>query len=1421
MKKRNDHTPPHGKGTAGRKRGKAPIPPGGGKTPVPARPCFVVGIGASAGGQEALEQIFTTLPVDCGLAYVVVMHLPPDGPSFLTAMLSRYTTMPVVTAEEGMPLLPDRVHVIPAGRILALTGDQLHLEAWGGAPGAAHPIDRLFGSFAEGVHERAVAVVLSGSGNDGAQGARLVKEAGGIVIVQEPGTAAYPGMPGSAIATGAADLVLAVEEIAVKIAEIARGHCSLGSRACRVTTLDEDLSVIYSIVKDSTGHDFSSYKSNTVMRRIERRMAVNDAAGIGRYIDLLRENSQEAHALCQDILIGVTSFFRDPEAFTTLRREVFPRLFANRSSDEPVRIWHACCASGEEVYSMAMLIREYLAEQNLTVDVLIFATDIDEVAISQARAGQYGDDIETEVGAERLKTFFTRNDGRWQVSKQLRDMIVFAHHSLIKAPPFSRLDLLVCRNFLIYLNPDMQQRLLALFHLVLKPGGTLFLGSAETVGRNPTLFAAIDKKWKIFERRQGERRSTAHFPLASAIRKLPGTLRSQRPHTAPEAGPGEIAEKLLLERYSPPCVVVNEKYEVVHVSTRMKRFLEVPPGEPTRDILRMACEELRPALRAAIHKSFSVRKRVDFAGVKLAADGLELTVNVVVEPLDGHQATGRLVMVVFEQVIAQPPVSATADANTITSGDDASRDMLVRQLEEQLRVTHEQLQATAEQLETSHEGFLSTNEELMSINEEFQSANEELQSTNEELETSKEELQALNEELSTVNAELQSKVEELNQANSDMENLLTSSEIATLFLDRQLDIKGFTPAAAAIFNLIRADIGRPFQHFAGKIDWPGFARDAALVLAGHPFAERQVSSLDRERHYLKRIFPYRNTDGGIDGIVVIFIDITEHKRAEEALQLSEQRYHSLFDNMLEGLAYCKMLYDDQGTPEDFVYLEVNNAFGRLTGLEHVVGKRVTEVIPGIRESAPELFEIYGRVALTGRSEKFEIEFKPLSAWLSVSVYSMDREYFVAVFDDITERKRTQEALAESEAQVRRKLDSIISPEGDIGNLELEDVIDAPVIQSLVDDFHKLVPIPMAIIDLQGKVLVGKGWQDVCTQFHRVHPETSANCHESDLQLTAGIPAGEYKLYKCKNNMWDVATPIMVGGRHLGNFFSGQFFFDDEPLDYAFFKSQARCYGFNEDEYIAALQRVPRLSRESLSAAMEYFTKFANLISQLSYSNIKLARSLVERDNLMEELLRQSVELQASRVKAENERRLLAAVMEALPVGVVITDVGGEPVQSNSAFDLIWGGVGPMTRSAEGQIEYKAWWADTGKPVAPGEWASAIAVREGETTIGQVMRIQRFDGSEAAIINSASPVHDAAGTIIGCVVAIQDITDLKRADEALRRAHDELDRRVRERTEELAATVDTLRNEIAERERMEASLLRLHRLYAVMGEIDQA
>jgi PAS domain S-box-containing protein len=1208
--------------------------------------------------------------------------------------------------------------------------------------------------------------------------------------------------------------------------------------------LDEEIHTIFALVKHYTGHDFSSYKANTVMRRIKRRLSVNDVAGLGKYIALLRETPQEAHALCQDILIGVTSFFRDPEAFAIFQKEIIPQLFAGRDSDEPVRIWHACCATGEEVYSMAILIREYLDEERLGARVQVFASDIDQVAVAQARAGLYSDDIEADVGEDRLRTFFTRSGGRWQVTKQLREMIIFAHHSLIKDPPFSRLDLLVCRNFLIYLNPDMQKRVIALFHQALKPGGFLFLGAAETVGHDADMFIPVDKKWKIFARPESNRRAEMLFPFTAPVRKPSITGRPTRPAGSEDPGPGAVAEKLLVERYSPPCVVVNEKYEVVHVSTRANRFLEVPVGEPTRDILRMAREELRPALRAAIYKVFAENTRMVFRGVNTGTSGGEETVNVLVEPIVTTPSAGKLAMVIFEP--APPPaLSGRSYGAEVPAGDEAAKDILIRQLEEQLRITHEQLQATSEQLVSTHEGFMSANEELMSINEEFQSGNEELQSTNEELETSKEELQALNEELVTVNAELQGKVEELNLLNNDMENLLTSSGIATIFLDRRLTIKRFTPAMTGIFNLIPADIGRPFRHLSGTIDWSGLARDAETVLENLAPIEREVTAVEDGRSFIMRVLPYRTAAGGIDGIVVTLIDITERKRMEEeTVHLAS--FPQLNPNpVLEVESAGRVIFCNPATQKILESFGMDAADVEVflpADLDCIMREWDRESETALHREINVRDRVYGETIFL--TPQFEV----------ARIYAFD----------ITERKRAQEALAESEARVKRKLDSIISPEGDIGNLDLADIIDAPAVQSLVDDFYKLTGMPMGLLDIKGKVLVGVGWQDICTKFHRVNPETCANCIESDVRLSAGVPPGEYKIYKCKNNLWDVATPVMVGDRHFGNLFMGQFFFEDEPLDYELFQSQAGKYGFDEKEYIAALETVPRLSREILDISMAFFMKLADILSKLSYSNLKLARSLGERGTLMEELetrVRQRTTELATTVEtllgemAERERaegslqrlnRLYAvlsetgqAIVRAADRETLFRDFCRIAVE-HGGFLLSWVGLvdeesGEVRMvAASGATAYLDDVRITAGEEPTGEGPTGISIREGTYYICNnfqndlCTRPWHEKGRVHGIHASASIALKEEERVIGALTLYagekdffdhQHVELLRQMGADISFALDNLDREARRREAELALQTETLERlrateELREKEQL---LLQQSRL-AAMGEM---
>ena len=1111
------------------------------------------------------------------------------------------------------------------------------------------------------------------------------------------------------------------------------------------------LQAILGIVRAVTGHDFSSYKTNTILRRIGRRMTINGINDKESYVALLKESPQEAEDLSREFLIGVTGFFRDPAAFEILRRDVIPKLFADRGPGSPLRIWHACCATGEEVYSTAILILEYLVGPGLDAKAQIFATDLDEGAIAQARSGIYPEGIRADVSEERLKTFFAEMADGWQVSKQLREMIVFAHHNLIKDPPFSRLDLVVCRNFLIYLDSEMQRRVISLFRQVLKPGGFLFLGGSETVAGNSAHFIPVSKKWKIFRLRDNERPADMQFTPSLSVPALTGPGRPWRPAGAAEKSPGAMAEQILMERYSPPCVVVNERCEVVYVSTRIGGFLEVPVGEPTRDILKMVREELRPALRTAIHRAFSEREQVAFRGIRVRSDGGDRTINLLVEPLGVAPGETGKAMVVFEPSGVPDTVSVPGAESDTVRGGETDGDSMVRQLEEQLRVTHEQLRATVDQLQTSNEAFMTTNDELIAINEEYQSTNEELQATNEELETSKEELQALNEELATINAELQANVEELNILNSDMENLFASSRIASIFLDRQLIIRRFSPAMADIFNLIQADIGRPFRHMAGTIDWHGLADDAAKVLEGSTPEEREVAGVDTGRKYLMRVLPCLAAEGGVDGVVVTLIDITELKRAEEA----KARLAAVVESS-----------DDAIIAKDLngVVLSWNAGAERMFGYtaREVLGRPITFLFPS--ELLDEETGILRHLSDGERLEHYETkrntkDGRQIDVSIAVSPIkdSFGRVIGVSkIARDITERKRAVEALRESEERVRLKLESILAPEGEIGNLELADIIDSAAIQSLVEDFFSLARVPMGLIDLKGNVLAGVGWQDICTKFHRQHPETRRHCIESDTRLSAGIQEGEYKLYKCMNNMWDAATPIMVGGRHFGNLFIGQFFFDGELPDFGMFRSQAAKYGFHEEEYVAALEAVPRISRETLDTAMAYFTKLAAMISRLSYSNIKLARILAERETLMHSL--------------RGSEQRLARAQEIACLGSWELDLVDNRLSWSDEVYRIFG-----MKPREFDANYEAFL----RAVHPDDRAAVDAaysgsLREGRDSYEIEHRVvRRSDGQIRIVHEKCEHIRDESGRIVKSVGMVHDITERKRAEVALRESEERL------------------------------------------------
>jgi len=858
----------------------------------------IVGIGASAGGLAAFEAFFSGMPADAdpGMAFVLVQHLAPDHKSILTDLIRRYTRMQVFEVKDGMAVRPNCAYIIPPGRDMAFLNGALQLLEPAAPRGQRLPIDFFFRSLAQDRRERAICIVLSGTGSDGTLGVRAIKGEGGMVMAQNPASTEYDGMPRSAIATGLVDYELPPAEMPAQL--IAYAVHAFGKQPRPATApapkAENALKKIFILLRAQTGHDFSQYKPSTIHRRIERRMAVQQIETINGYVKYLQQTPAEAEALFRDLLIGVTSFFRDPQAFQALEDQVVPKLFAGKPADAAIRVWSPGCSTGEEAYSLAILLAERQEAMKQRFKVQVFATDIDSQAIAAARAGLYPASIAADIPPERLARFFSAESdsadaspSAYRIHKGIRDMLVFSEQDVIKDPPFSKLDLISCRNLLIYMGGDLQKKLLPLFHYALNPGGFLFLGTSETVGESGNLFSALDRKLKLYQRKEDFRSAypdtlkgtSGHKQRAAPGRYLPPTtaIDAALPRAAGKtAGPGklslrELTEQALLQQVAPAGALVNGQGDILYLHGRTGMYLEPAPGEAgINNILKMAREGLRRDLTVALHTAAGTKEIVRHPGLRVKTDGDFTTVSLTIRPVaTGPAATTGppLYLVILEEA----PL-----LNSVSSDQPLDDDARIAALKQELRAKEEYLQTATEELETA-------NEELKSSNEEMQSVNEEFQSTNEELETSKEELQSVNEELATVNAELQTKVADLSRANNDMNNLLAGTGIGTVFVDHQLRILRFTPAATRIINLIMSDIGRPVAHVVSNlVGYDRLVADVQAVL--DTLVPKEVDVQTRGGvWYTLRILPYRTLDNVIEGAVITFIDITEMKRTEEAL----------------------------------------------------------------------------------------------------------------------------------------------------------------------------------------------------------------------------------------------------------------------------------------------------------------------------------------------------------------------------------------------------------------------------------------------------------------------------------------------------------------------------------------------------------
>lgn len=843
----------------------------------------VVGIGASAGGLAAFEAFFSAMPADVppAMAFVLVQHLPPDHKSMLAELIQRFTRLPVQVVEDGMAVEPGGVYIIPPNRDMALLNGTLQLLEPTAGPALRLPIDFFFRSLARDQRERAICIVLSGTGSDGTLGVRAVKGEGGLVLAQAPESTAHDGMPRSAIATGMVDFVLAPAEMPARL--IAYASHAFGNKggADRPPLEQDPLRKICIVLRDRTGHDFSQYKATTLARRVERRMALHQIDRTEGYLRYLQESPPEADSLFRDLLIGVTSFFRDPEAFEALRAKAIAGIFAGKPAGGAVRVWVCGSSTGEEAYSLAILFQEYAEQSAGAFKVQVFATDIDPQAIDKARAGFFPASIAADITPERLARFFIQDPqaGTYRIRKTIRDLLVFSEQDVLRDPPFSKLDLISCRNLLIYLNGDLQKKLIPLFHFALNPEGTLFLGTSETVGDYLPLFDPLDRKWKIYRKKPGPLEWKPVMP--GTFFPAGGAGLARVPQLPEAGGPTNridyraLAEQTLLHHNDQVGVLVNGRGQILHICGRSGRFLEPPAGDMTANILPMAREGLRRPLTTALHRAVARKEPVHYPGLRIKTNGDVLTAHLTVRPAGEAR---DLFLVILAPLMDKHP-----DGPTPLAGETAAHcEDRIAALEQALVAKEEYLQTTLEEMETA-------NEELKSTNEEMQSVNEELQSTNEEMETSKEELQSVNEELATVNTELQVKVADLSQANNDMINLLAGTGIGTLFVDSQLRIARFTPSITGVLNLIATDVGRPVGHVVSNLDgYDGLEKDVKAVMGTLAPRELQVRT-KAAVPYLMRIQPYRTLDNVIDGAVITFVDITETKRLESALRQAHQR----------------------------------------------------------------------------------------------------------------------------------------------------------------------------------------------------------------------------------------------------------------------------------------------------------------------------------------------------------------------------------------------------------------------------------------------------------------------------------------------------------------------------------------------------
>ena len=1308
----------------------------------PNEPAAVVGLGASAGGIAALQEFFSEMSPESGLAFVVVMHLSPEHESNLAAVLQQKTTMPVTQVGDAVKVKPNHVYVIPPGHQLAFEEDTLRLVAAQQALGRRVTIDLFFRTLATAFGQRAVCAILSGADSDGAIGVKHIRAHGGLVIAQEPAEAEYDSMPLMAIGTGMVDWVLPVAQMAPKLLEFVQNEHAMrlppeiegvdepdvkvkeapgGETVSEETHSPADEAALVAVLKylhAQTGHDFTHYKRATVLRRIARRLQVNSLTSIPEYLDVLRTRSGEARALLQDMLIGVTHFFRDRESFAALEAHI-PQLFAGKGKNDQVRVWVPGCSTGEEAYSIAMLLSEYAAKLPTPPSIQVFASDIDEQSIQDARDGLYPTTIEADVSHERLRRFFTMEQGRYRVLKPLREKVLFSVHNLLHNAPFSRVDLISCRNLLIYLNATAQEQVFATFHYALRSGGLLYIGNAESSAVEG-LFAPVDSKHRLYVRRMVPRPlwKAQSIPLravdpvaptrsAGRMRALPTLPKSTVEHAGTQSATaafdgqerraalfGELHLNLL-EQYAPPSIVVSEGRDIVHLSTKAGRYLRFVAGEPSMNIFRVIDPALQIELRTALFR---------------VSQGEE--VNVTSAPQTVHIGDKSEVITLHVRRIASAPAEKyylilfePKSDGTPATPEPALEADVTRRLDQEIAYLKEQLSSTVEQYEAS-------NEELKASNEELQAMNEELRAATEELETNKEELQSVNEELTTVNAELKFSVEDLSRANTDLNNLMGSTDIGTVFLDRELRIVRFTPSAQMVFNLLPPDLGRPLRDITHRLQYAGLLSDAEQVLDSLTTVEREVPMAAREvtpeeqgtRWFLVRLAPYRTADDRISGVVATFIDVTRRRQAEDLMRVSEERYRTLFNSMDEGYYLCEMIFDSEGRPIDLRLLETNPAFEKLTGWKESKGHTIREFLPNIEQ---EWLDEYGRVALTGQASRREGVAAGLNGrWFDGYAFRVggdDSRQIAVLFTETTARKQAEEQLRASEERFRTVADNVPQliwtndAKGDANYFNRR--------------WHEYS-------GLSSKASYGRGWQAI------VHPEDApasvarwqkalANGETFDAEYRLRGADGSYRWFLGRN------VPLRTDGSVLSWF--------GTATDIDDFKQAQAKLGETEEKFRLLVEGTP-----------DY------------------AMFLLDPDN-----------------------------------EITYWSAGAQRVFG-------WG--------AEETIGQKGSMIFTPEDLEKGEDQNelGIALREGSAPDRRWH--QRKDGTRLWLDGFMRRLNHEDGTLRGFAKIAREATDQKMAEEKLRDAYEDLEQRVHHRTKELQAMNESLEQEMTQRQRLEREIL---------------